>query len=55
MDPLIILLIGMAVVIGGVIWLRLHAFVALIVGSLVVGSLASYESIKLSVLKDTRI
>ena len=55
MDPLIILLIGMAVVIGGVIWLRLHAFVALIVGSLVVGSLASYESIKFSVLNDTRI
>ena len=35
MDPLIILLIGMAVVIGGVLWLRLHAFVALIGGALV--------------------
>jgi len=55
MDPLIILLIGMAVVIGGVIWLRLHAFVALIAGALVVGSLASSEGIKLSVLKDSRI
>ena len=55
MDPLIILLIGMTVVISGVIWLRLHAFVALIAGALVVGSLASSEGIKLSVLKDSRI
>ena len=30
LDPLIVLLIGMAVVVGGVLWLRLHAFVALI-------------------------
>ena len=55
MDPLIILLIGMTVVISGVIWLRLHAFVALIAGALVVGSLSSSEGIKLSVLKDSRI
>ena len=55
MDPLIILLVGMAVVIGGVIWLRLHAFVALIAAALVVGSLSSSEGIKLSVLKDSRI
>ena len=46
MDPLIILLVGMAVVIGGVIWLRLHAFVALIAAALVVGSLSSSEGIK---------
>ena len=55
MDPLIILLIGMAVVIGGVLWLRLHAFVALIVGALVVGSLATPDAIKESVMKDKRI
>ena len=55
MDPLIILLIGMAVVIGGVLWLRLHAFVALIGGALVVGSLATPDAIKLSVMNDTRI
>ncbi len=41
MDPLIILLIGMAVVIGAVLWLRLHAFVALIVGALVVHQTSS--------------
>ena len=45
----------MAVVIGGVLWLRLHAFVALIGGALVVGSLATPETIEQSVLKDSRI
>ncbi|MDB4805242.1 GntP family permease [bacterium] len=55
MDPLIILLIGMAVVIGGVLWLRLHAFVALIVGALVVGVLATPGAIEQSVMDDKRI
>ena len=55
MDPLIILLIGMAVVIGGVLWLRLHAFVALIGGALVVGSLATPDAIEQSVMHDSRI
>jgi|TARA_B110000467_G_scaffold34832_1_gene31866 GntP family gluconate:H+ symporter len=55
MDPLIILLIGMAVVIGGVLWLRLHAFMALIGGALVVGLLATPDAIKESVMNDTRI
>ena len=45
----------MAVVIGGVLWLRLHAFVALIVGALVVGSLATPDAIQQSVMNDTRI
>ena len=55
MDPLIVLLIGMAVVVGGVLWLRLHAFVALIGGALVVGALATPERIERSVLSDKRI
>ncbi|MBT4226022.1 MAG: GntP family permease, partial [Verrucomicrobia bacterium] len=55
MDPLIILLIGMAVVISGVLWLRLHAFVALIVGALVVGVLAIPGAIEQSVMNDKRI
>ena len=45
----------MAVVIGGVLWLRLHAFVALIGGALVVGSLATPDAIQQSVMNDTRI
>jgi GntP family gluconate:H+ symporter len=39
MDPLVILLIGMFVVVGGVLAFRLHAFVALIAGALVVAAL----------------
>ena len=45
----------MAVVIGGVLWLRLHAFVALIVGALVVGVLATPGAIEQSVMNDKRI
>jgi len=55
MDPLIVLLIGMAVVVGGVLWLRLHAFVALIGGALAVGVLATPDGIEKSVLQDSRI
>ena len=55
MDPLIILLIGMTMVIGGILLFRLHAFVALIGGALLVGSLSSSEGIRESILKDTRI
>ena len=45
----------MAVVIGGVLWLRLHAFVALIGGALLVATLATPDAIKQSVMNDTRI
>ena len=37
MDPFLLLLIGMALVLGGILWLRLPAFLALIIGALVVG------------------
>ena len=39
MDPLIILLIGMVVVLGGILALRLHAFLALLLGALAVALL----------------
>ncbi len=39
MDPILIMLLGMAVVVGGILWLRLHAFVALMAGALLVGAL----------------
>src|SRR3954447_13790943 len=39
MSPLWIILIGMAVVVGGILVLRLHAFLSLIVGALVVALL----------------
>ena len=40
MAPLLILLVGMATVIGGILLLRVHAFLALIAGALVVSLLA---------------
>ncbi len=39
MDPLLILLIGIVVVIGGILALRLHAFMALLLGALAVALL----------------
>ena len=45
MDPLVILLIGMAVVVGGILGLRLHAFLALTLAALVVGYLTSPEQL----------
>jgi len=39
MSPVALLLIGMAVVLGGVLWLRLHAFLALILAALAISAL----------------
>ena len=39
MDPLLILLVGMLVVLGGVLGLRLHAFLALVLGAIAVALL----------------
>ncbi len=46
MHPVLILLAGMAVVVGGILWLRLHAFLALLLGALVVATLTPTESIR---------
>jgi GntP family gluconate:H+ symporter len=40
MNPLLILLVGMAVVVGGILALRLHAFLALLAGAIVVLALS---------------
>ena len=40
MNPILIVLIGVAVVVGGILALRLHAFLSLIAGAMVVGLLA---------------
>ena len=45
MNPIAILLVGMAVVVGGVLLLRVHAFLALIVGALIVSFLTPRESV----------
>ena len=45
MDPLWILATGMIVVLGGILALRLHAFLALVMGALVVAALTPAEAI----------
>ncbi len=45
-DPLWILAAGMVVVVGGILWLRLHAFLALLLGTLVVGVLTPQAALE---------
>lgn len=45
MSPLVILLIGMLIVVGGVLALRLHAFLALLLGAVVVAGLTTSDQI----------
>jgi GntP family gluconate:H+ symporter len=46
MDPLLLLGIGLVVVVGGVLALRLHAFLALVLGGLIVAALTPAGSIE---------
>ncbi len=46
MDPLLLLLIGMVAVIGGILWLRLHAFVALLGAAVIVSVLTPPEAVE---------
>ena len=46
MSPLLILAVGMVVVIGGILVLRLHAFLALILGALVVAALTPKDAVR---------
>lgn len=46
MHPFLLLLIGMAVVVGGILALRLHAFLALLLGALVVALLTPESAIE---------
>ena len=45
-DPLWILAAGMLVVVGGILWLRLHAFLALLLGALTVGVLTPRSALE---------
>ena len=47
MDPLILLAIGMVVVLGSILIFRLHAFLALFLGALIVAALTPAENIEL--------
>jgi GntP family gluconate:H+ symporter len=46
MDPLLILLVGIVVVIGGILFLRLHAFLALLLGALAVALLTPTSALE---------
>jgi len=45
-DPLWLLLVGMIVVLGGILLLRLHAFLALTLGALIVASLTTSAALE---------
>lgn len=46
MDPILLLLVGMVIVIGGILWLRLHAFVALLAAAVVVAVLTPRDAVE---------
>lgn len=46
MDPLFLLLLGMIIVLGGILLLRLHPFLALILGALIIGGLTPQTNIE---------
>lgn len=50
-DPLFILLIAIIVVVGGIIWFRLHAFVALLLAAFVVALMTPASAIELFMLE----
>lgn len=54
MDPFLLLLIGIVIVVGGIVFLKLHAFVALLSAAIVVGALTPKENIERSVLAAKR-
>lgn len=54
MDPFVLLFIGIVVVIGGIVWLRLHAFIALFAAAIIVASLTPKENIERAVLAQNR-
>ncbi|MFC2116524.1 GntP family permease [Bacteroidota bacterium] len=47
LDPLILLGIGIAIVVGGIVFLKLHPFFSLIMGALIVGLLTSSENLQM--------
>jgi GntP family gluconate:H+ symporter len=53
MDPLLILLAGIAIVVGGVLVLRLHAFLALTLGAIVVAFLTPRQAVEQQTILNT--
>ena len=53
MNPMVILLAGMAVVVGGILFLRLHAFLSLAAGALVVAMITPASYVQRFTLRDS--
>lgn len=54
MDPLLLLLVGVVIVLGGIIGLRLHAFLALLAAAIAVAALTPPEQVERSILAQGR-
>jgi GntP family gluconate:H+ symporter len=54
MDPFVLLFIGVVIVIGGIVWLKLHAFIALFAAAVIVSALTPKANIEQSVLAQKR-
>ncbi len=54
MDPFLLLAIGIVIVIGGIVFLKLHAFIALFAAAIVVSSLTPRAAIEQAVLAQKR-
>ncbi len=54
MNPLSLLALGLAIVLGGILWLRLHPFLALILGAFAVGGLTSADHLHQSMASKYR-
>ena len=54
MDPFILLLTGLATVLGGILWLRLHPFIALFIAALLIASITPKSQVA-SALADKKI
>ena len=46
MSPLVLLACGLVIVVGGILWLRLHAFLALVLGAYCVALLTPAEALR---------
>jgi len=53
-DPFLLLLIGLATVLGGILWLRLHPFIALFIAALLIASITPKSQVA-SALADKKI
>lgn len=45
MNPILLLMFGLSIVLGGILWLRLHPFLALILSACVVGGLSGEDNL----------